>query len=523
MASNNKSTTLYPKSGYGYTLYCSFSEQALTENQLSRNVTRIDAYGLLQANGTYWSTSYWSSIVLYWHDNRENKDIEIARNEFTGLSGTYDKRECSASFDITHKDDGTLSGYVWIKFNKGSTTSVYAPAGDGSVGTDWTALTTIPRATALANQSGIIGQTLTINWTKASKDFTHKLTYSFGTIVDEVLGTDLADGYTWQIPEKLYQQFTDNDNGKGTLKLTTYNGSTQIGSTQEAELTIFANQSFAEPIVEDILLRDINSATIALTGDDTTFVLNQSRIFLTFSFETRKFATVKNLTVNGQSININELNTGQQTQDGSMSYGLQYEYGTLTSNTIVFAITDTRGFQVIHTLTINDSVLINYVPLSAVIDFKRVAPTTGEVGLEFNGTYFNGSFGEISNTLSISYKFKKSNEGSYSDTITLRENTDYKISGNTYYSGNGSSKQKIVLSPTFDYKSQYDVQLTIKDKLTTLPTINVIITKGIPIMWWNGEKVTINGELYVADENGENAINVKEMSGGIEVVRWESE
>ena len=105
MASNSKSTTLYPSSGYGYTLYSGFSEQKLTENQLSRNVTKIDASGYLKANGTYWSTSYDSSLVLYWHDNKTNKDIEVARNTFKGFSSTSDSKSVSASFEVEHNDD----------------------------------------------------------------------------------------------------------------------------------------------------------------------------------------------------------------------------------------------------------------------------------------------------------------------------------------------------------------------------------------------------------------------------------
>ena len=43
-----------------------------------------------------------------------------------------------------------------------------------------------------------------------------------------------------------------------------------------------------------------------------------------------------------------------------------------------------------------------------------------------------------------------------------------------------------------------------------MPTINVIIIRGIPIMWWNGEKVVVNGDLYIADKEGENPQNILE-------------
>ena len=397
---------------------------------------------------------------------------------------------------ITHENDGT-------KTIRLTATGSISPIGLNFSISEDVVLDTIPRATTLLDQSGTIGHNLVINWSPASDKFTHKLTYSFGSIKDEVLGTDLKKSFTWSIPTKLYKEFA-GQSAKGTLKLTTYNGNTQIGSTQEVSLTIYANQSFSEPVIDGASLKDINSTTVALTGDNGTFILGQSKLFLTLTFKTRNFATLKSLSINGTTIANNKVTAGKQSTDGTTVYGLEYEYGTLNTKQLLFKVTDTRNYAVELKTVISDSIVINYVPLTAVTTFKRITPTGGKVGLVFNGNYFNGSFGASSNTLSISYKYKKSTDSTYT-TVNLVNNTDYKISGNAYYSGTGSSKQTITLAPTFDYKTQYDVQVVIKDKLTTLPVINAIISKGIPIMWWNGEKVQVNGDLYLADENSENA------------------
>lgn len=397
---------------------------------------------------------------------------------------------------ITHENDGT-------KTIRLTATGSIPPIGLNFSISEDVVLDTIPRASTLLDQSGTIGHNLVINWSPASDKFTHKLTYSFGSIKDEVLGTGLKKSFTWSIPTKLYKEFT-GQSAKGTLKLTTYSGSTQIGSTQEVSLTIYANQSFSEPVINGASLKDINSTTVALTGDDGTFILGQSKLFLTLTFKTRNFATLKSLSINGTTIANNKVTAGKQSTDGTTVYGLEYEYGTLNTKQLLFKVTDTRNYAVELKTIISDSIVINYVPLTAVTTFKRITPTGGKVGLVFNGNYFNGSFGASSNSLTISYKYKKSTDSSYT-TVNLVNNTDYKISGNTYYSGTGGSKQTITLAPTFDYKTQYDVQVVIKDKLTTLPTINAIISKGIPIMWWNGEKVQVNGDLYLANEDGENA------------------
>lgn len=403
---------------------------------------------------------------------------------------------------IKHNDDGTKT----IRLE--ASARINGIGLNISFGED-VVLDTIPRATRIQKQIGTIGQMLDIKWTKASSSFTHTLTYSFGDIVDEVLGENLIDGFKWEeIPEKLYEYFPNSPNKQGQLKITTFNGETQIGSPQTATLTINANQSFSEPVVEDTSIKDIDSATMMLTGNDKTFVLNKSIGFLELTFSTRNYAKIKSVVIDGKNISIESLESLEK--DSSTQYGLQEELGIISKNKFTISIIDTRDFSVNYEITLTDSVLINYIPLDISATFKRIQPTTGKVGLTFDGKYFNGSFGATDNELTINYKYKKKEEENYSELIDLIEGTDYTIIDNTYHSGDSEYKRQIELSPLFDYRYVYEIQLFVKDKLTTLPTINVIIIRGIPIMWWNGEKVVVNGDLYIADKEGENPQNVLE-------------
>ena len=77
----------------------------------------------------------------------------------------------------------------------------------------------------------------------------------------------------------------------------------------------------------------------------------------------------------------------------------------------------------------------------------------------------------------------------------------------------GFYKSEINLGSIFNYKKVYNFVLYVEDEITRL-VINALVVKGIPIFWWNGEKVTINGDLYLADEDGNNPINVKNLVGG---------
>ena len=422
----------------------------------------------------------------------------------------------SPAVKITHNDDGTKTIRLSATMRINGVGLNASMAGD-------VILDTIPRATKLANQVGTIGQMLDIKWIKASTSFTHKLTYSFGNIEDEILGEELVDGFSWEeIPEKLYPYFPESPYGEGVLKLTTYNGDKQIGATQEAKLTINANKNFSDPVMQSTNITDINSSTVALTGDDSTFVLNKSIVFLELTFKTRNYSKLKILSINNKLIDISTLEVIEN-DDGSTQYGFQEDMGVITNNKYNIVMTDTRDFSQSYDLTIGETALIKYIPLEQSFIFKRIQPTTGEVGTTFSGKYFNGSFGLESNELSISYRYKKNEDEDYSDLIIFEEGTHYTIGDGIYYSGTSTSASQVKLSPFFDYRYVYNIQVNVSDKLTTLPVINIIVVKGIPIMWWNGEKVTINGELYIADKDGNNPVNVKDMAGGVTLVRWESE
>lgn len=499
------SIKLYPQSGLDYTLSVNFSE-TITEEQKKNNKSTIIASGKLQSNGNWWTTSYVSELILYWHDDKNNADIQVGYLQFAGLSYANDSRTVSSTFEVEHKSDGTLNGYLIARFNKGSTTSAYAP-NSGSVNTEWTALTSIPRATKLSNQMMTIDKEGTISWTKASSSFTHKLTYEFGSLTGTI-GENLVDNVKWTPPTTFYEVIKEAPSGVGKLYLTTYNGTTKIGDTQSANLTIYPNEEESKAVISSASVKDENQDTKDLTGNPFTLVIGKSISFAEIVFTTRKYATAKSLKINGVSYNFTRNPKQEEGED--TEYYLQDTIGVSTTGTFNIEIIDSRNF--VTKKTINNNV-INYIALDVKPIFRRIQPTTGEVGLSFDGNYFNQNFGEESNTLEIKYTYKKSSEANYPASIALVENEDYKISGNTFYSGNGDKKSEISLGTLFDYREVYNFILYVKDKLTTL-AVNVLVVKGIPIIWWNGERVTVNGDLFIADSDGNNEINVKDSLGG---------
>ncbi len=488
---------------YYYTASITATQQTIKESNVASNKSAMKLTGKLTAGNIAYSGSSAHTLSIYWYDNNKHVTGTLVKTITLTALAIGATATVEDTIDVEHKADGTLKGYGVVAFNKAGTNS-YAPD-SGSVQLEEFSLSTIPRATKLTAQTLTINTASTITWTKASSDFRHTLTYEFGSLTGTI-GTakGLVDNVSWTPPNSFYQQMAKKS-GTGKLYLTTYKGDTKIGDTQEAELTINAKESEAKAVIEEFSIRDENSTTKALTGDNSVLVLGRSTAFVTLVFTAKKWATVNSVVINGKTVSVSG---GTTDSNGNTSYSATTSLGTATSGSFTVTITDSRTFPTTKTTT-ND--IINYISLGVVPNFKRIAPTTGQVGLQFDGNYFNGSFGDTNNSLTISYKYKKSNETTYT-SVSLTKDTHYKISGNKYYSGTGSAKSVITLAPTFDYKTQYDMQLLVSDKLTSL-TINAQVVKGIPIIWWNSSKFVVNGALNVA--NSEGAVKTTISDGNI--------
>lgn len=491
----SKTETIYASASnkYGYVLGTSFTE-TVVEDLKASNKTKVTTKASFSGKDINFSGGN-NTLDIYWYDNNKNSSgKKVASKTITSTTRgvTY---TAEGTIEVEHNSDGTLKGYakaVWTKVGSSS----YIPAST-SLSTDETSLTTLPRESSIENKTGTIGTEMTISWIRASESFTHTLEIAFGE--KTYTYSDLGVSTTWTPPTELYKYLTGSS-GEGTLTLKTYNGTSQIGVSKTATLTLYPDKEATKPTLDEHTIKDINATTKALTGNEKTIVAHKSLVNVGLWIYTKEYAKAKKIIFNNTEITIP---SGTTQSDGKTTlYLVEFDIGNIASDTFTLSVTDTRDITL--TEEIKAQGFVQYVPLDISSSFKRIAPTTGEVGVEFSGNYFNGSFGSQSNSLSIGFKYKKKSEDTYSSLISLTNNTDYKIDGNTYHSGSGSSKTTIKLNAVFDYRYVYDVQFVVSDKATTLPTINVVIAKGIPIFWWNDKKVVVNGELYVADENGEN-------------------
>jgi hypothetical protein len=131
----NKSVTLKASATGGtFTL-----NAKLTENSVSivDNTSNVTVTGKLsKGTGTFVGSG--GTLYIDWYDNKTKTITQKSSKAITTLqSGSI---STSATFNVEHNEDGTLSGYARARWVRGSST--YAPS-SGSVSTSSTALTTI--------------------------------------------------------------------------------------------------------------------------------------------------------------------------------------------------------------------------------------------------------------------------------------------------------------------------------------------------------------------------------------------
>lgn len=433
--------------------------------------TNISSNGAYNLNGTAWSITIDGTTT-----NGTNAWDTRNSSDWKWLG--------SASKLITHNSDG--SKIITISASHiGNSATGSSKMGDASGSANFT-LTKIPRASKISATDADVGSISSIYIEKADDSFTHTITYSLGSKSGTVATKTQQSPFSFTVPTSLYSEIPGTE-GTVTLKCITYSGDTVVG---ESTTTFKArvNQEDNKPTVSGTLV-DSNSNTLALTGGSSTNVIlvkNRSTAKITPTATGKNSASIKQITVEGTKV------------EGSY---IEFKNTTKTSFNIV--ATDSRGFSNSKTLTPNK--IIEYIPLTLTAKFYRTSATSSEVKLDYEGNFFNASFGAKTNKLTLKWEYKEKGATAYIAGGTLTPSIS-----NNKYSGSVS------LGTTFDYKKSYDFIIYANDgdganiKLTSLNYAQNI-TRGEPIYDYgvdrNGNNyLFVNGNLYAKG-------NINEVTG----------
>lgn len=487
----NKSVTLKASATGGtFTLNAKLTENSVNVSNNTSNVTVVAT--LSKGTGTFQGTG--GTLYIDWYDNNTNT---ITQKGSKGISSlTSGSINVSATFDVSHLNNGTLSGYARARWVRGSST--YAPS-SGNVSTNTTALTNIPRNSSLSlsgleyNGEGknvfcIIGKELFVNI--SNPEYTNKLYYSWNSSNITLLNNNITKNIYISFNGATTKQGYDNVTFPYTFKqiastlpnnlttpitfyLKTFNGDTQIGETSSVVYDYQIGEVY--PINAVATLSTTDSLSKTLTGNTNTFINGISTI--------KNTITEVDLEGTGTIKSYNFVGNGENKTTTSSSYTFTNKVNFINNEFNTFYTTNRGLSGTLPTRLLTEYVLKDYTrPTITSTIIKRYDATSTTVNVEINGTYWNKSFGSVTNALnSISIKCTPSSGSASTKNATIT------YSGATY---------KGTASFTVATTSDAQFEIVVTDKASSISQIGNV-TKAIAPFEFGDDYFGMYTDLYL--------------------------
>lgn len=379
-----------------------------------------------------------------------------------------------------HNNDGTFT----LTGSAGFTSQAW---GKGSSGSYSATLPTIPRAAALTEAPNFNDEeNPTITYSNPAGSVVGSLQACIASTDGLVIYADYRDisktgtSYTFEL----------TDQERNNLRLATINSpsmtvkfyvKTVIGgntyhSTLDRTLTIVN----ANPTFTSFNYEDVNSNTIALTGNSSKIINGYSTLHIS------NLAATANKGATLQLIQINDIQY-------PYSENFTIDIEKWASNKITVYVIDSRN----NSTKLETLIGINFINYTEKIITERSCLREGSINeesiLSFKGTFFNSSFGAVDNTLTASYKYKETGSNTWISGITALNltinNNNFSFEG--YIKGDTNTG--------FSADKSFDLQIIITDVLSER-AITFILTAGEPAVDVFKSNVAFGG-IYNEDES----------------------
>lgn len=263
----------------------------------------------------------------------------------------------------------------------------------------------------------------------------------------------------------------------GTFAVTTYSGSTQIGSTSSKTAVIQTTSANSAPTLSGFTFEDSYSTTANITGNNQLFIQGYSTLKVTPGTATAKNgASISNYTAscNGLSASSSSgaaITVGKIEKSGSVS--------------VTLTVTDSRGYT--SSVTKNVTVIAYAKPKISSVTLRRTNEIEAEMQLKFNGSISAVTVdGTQKNSVQyVRYRYKKTSAASYGSYTSILSSTTR--------SGTSFSFSNLELC-SLDAGYSYDFHLQIQDRLYSQSSLDLyfVIPQGTPLVALRKKKVGIN-------------------------------
>lgn len=379
--------------------------------------------GSLTINGTKYTFSFTASLSGNQTKTLYTKTVTVAH----AANGTK-----TCSFSATCGINVTLSGTYY-----GNVTA----SGSGTFNTIARA-STISSVTSSVSVNGT--NAVTVNITRAANSFTHTVVFSFGSYSKTTTGVGTSTSYA--IPQSWLNAIPNATSGTAKVTVTTYSGSTKIGSAVSKNFTITVPASVV-PSISSVAVADT-------TTNQTTFgnmVQSKSKAKFTITAAGSYGSTIKTYKTEfeGKSYSGATPTTSTITKSGTASAKI--------------TVTDSRG----RTATTTKTWTVVAYSAPKIISFQGFRCL--QDGTEnYEGTYISAAV-----NFSIASVNEK-NAKSYVLEYKLKSATTWTnlTSGSVY----ALNQTIISASGAFGIDNSYDIRLSITDNFATVRSIFEIPT-----------------------------------------------
>lgn len=319
----------------------------------------------------------------------------------------------------------------------------------------------------------IIGQDaiISIEGSLTSGTGHYSIEYEFGdltgVIKDNIFPTNVPATITWKIPMAFYKEipYATSKTGK-IISYYTFAGRKNVNYTSTFVAKI--PDSDVPTITATVVTTDAISSQ--LSGNTSTIINGVSNV----------------------QVNLSAAPTpGAYTKDKwFQNLPNYYPMNHATSQTFVghnngvfkFGATDTRNRSATKTITL---AAIDYRSPTVSIDGIEIN-TSGVAAIDISGTWFKGSFGKVSNDITISYRYKISSSSSWGSWTTIPNATKY---DDGTYSVTGTKSG-------LSYTETYNFEARVQDAINTVSS-KEYIAKSLPVFDWSSDDFNFNVPVSV--------------------------
>ena len=354
------------------------------------------------------------------------------------LSGSQTKTLYTKTVTISHAADGTktCSFSATCGINVTLSGTYYGNVTASGSGT----FNTIARASTISSVTSSVEingtNAVTVNITRASSSFTHTVVFTFGSYTKTTTGVGTSTSYA--IPLSWMNAIPNATSGTAKVTVTTYSGSTKIGSAVSKNFTVTV-PSTVVPTISSVAVND----TTTYQGTFGNMVQNKSKAKFTITAAGAYSSTIK---------------TYKTVFEGKSYSGATPTTSVITGSGLVTAtitITDSRGRTA---KTTKQWTVVAYTAPKIISfqGFRCLADGTEN----YEGTYISAAI-----NFSIASVNEK-NAKSYTLEYKLKTATTW----TTLTSGSVYALNDTIISASgaFGIDNSYDIRLSITDSFATV-------------------------------------------------------